>query len=136
MTRDKQIVASVEGANMILRKLLGALVFAVLALQIGTAEAINPFGRSDFELSDSDVKLLTETTRPFFENDSIPIGTVSSWSNPETGNSGTAALVERFEQNGMPCRRIQHDIKLRTVADPYRFVVDRCRVADGTWKLL
>lgn len=121
---------------MILRKLLGVFVFAVLALQGVTAEAINPFGRSDFELSDSDVKMLTETTRPFLEDDSIPIGTVNSWSNPETGNSGTAALIERFEQNGMPCRRIQHDIKLRTVADPYRFVVDRCRVADGTWKLL
>lgn len=121
---------------MIARRSLGALVFATLVLQIATAHAVNPFGRSGIELTNDDVTLLTEATRSFFEDDTVPAGTVKSWNNPKSGNGGTATLVERFEQKGMPCRRIQHDIKLAKVADPFRFVIDRCRVADGSWKML
>jgi len=121
---------------MTMRRVLWALLFAALMLPLAPAHAVNPFGRAGFELTNSDVTMLTETTRPFFEDDSIAIGTVKSWSNPKSGNGGTATLVERFEQKGMPCRRIQHDIKLKKIADPFRFVVDRCRVADGSWKML
>ena len=121
---------------MSLRNTLAAFAFAALALQATTAHAVNPFGRSGFELTNSDVDMLTATTRPFFDDDTIPIGTVKSWNNPKSGNGGTATLVERFEQKGLPCRRIQHDIKLKKVGDPFRFVIDRCRVADGSWKLL
>jgi hypothetical protein len=125
-----------EVADMILRKWLGALVFAALALPVATAQAVNPFGRSGFELTNGDIAILTETTRPFFDDDTVPIGTAKSWNNPKSGNNGTATLIGRFEQKGMPCRRIQHDIKLKTVADPFRFIIDRCRIADGTWKML
>ena len=54
----------------------------------------------------------------------------------ESGNGGTATLIDRFQHKGMPCLRIQHDIKLNKVADPFRFIIDRCRVADGSWKFL
>jgi surface antigen len=121
---------------MTLRRTLSALLFATLMLSAATAGAVNPFGRSGFELTNSDVPLVTEATRPFFEDATVPVGTVKSWSNPKSGNGGTATLVDRFEQKGMPCVRIQHDIKLKTVADPFRFVIDRCRVADGSWKML
>ena len=36
----------------------------------------------------------------------------------------------------MPCRRIQHDITIDGVADPFRYIIDSCQVADGSWKLL
>jgi surface antigen len=121
---------------MILQKSLGALVLVGLALSAVTALAVNPFGRSGFELTTGDVAILTETTRPFFDDDTVPIGTVKSWNNPKSGNNGTATLIRRFEQKGMPCRRVQHDIKLKTIADPFRFIIDRCRVADGSWKML
>jgi surface antigen len=121
---------------MTLRRTLSALLFAALMLPAVTAHAVNPFGRSGFELTNGDITLITETTRPFFEDDTVPVGTVKSWSNAKSGNAGTATLVDRFEQKGMPCRRIQHDIKLKKVADPFRFIIDRCRVADGSWKML
>lgn len=121
---------------MTMRRVLGALLVAALMLPLAPAHAVNPFGRDGFELTNSDVKILTETTRPFFEDDTVAIGTVKSWNNPKSGNGGTATLVERFEQKGMPCRRIQHDIKLKKIADPFRFIVDRCRVADGSWKMM
>ena len=121
---------------MTLRRMLSALLFAALMLTAAPALAVNPFGRSGFELTNGDVTLITEATRPFFEDDTVAVGTVKSWSNANSGDGGTATLVDRFEQKGMPCRRIQHDIKLKKVADPFRFIIDRCRVADGTWKIL
>ena len=121
---------------MTMRRILSALLFVALMLPAATAQAVNPFGRSGFELTNGDITLITEATRPFLEDDTVPVGTVRSWSNPKSGNGGTATLVDRFEQKGMPCRRIQHDIKLKNVADPYRFIIDRCRIADGSWKML
>jgi hypothetical protein len=43
-----------------------------VVLPVATAHAINPFGRSGFELTNSDVPLLTEATRPFFEDNTFP----------------------------------------------------------------
>jgi surface antigen len=121
---------------MTVRRTLSALLFVAVVLPVATAHAINPFGQSGFELTNSDVPLLTEATRPFFEDNTVPVGTVKSWSNAESGNGGTATLIDRFQHKGMPCLRIQHDIKLNKVADPFRFIIDRCRVADGSWKFL
>ena len=121
---------------MTVRGYLAAFLLSALMLAVAPAHAVNPFGRNGFELTNSDVTILPETTKSFFDDDTIAVGTVKSWSNPKSGNSGTATLVDRFEQKGMPCRRIQHDIKLKKIADPFRFIVDRCRVADGSWKML
>ena len=121
---------------MITWKWLSAFVFSALVLPAETAHAINPFSRSGFDLTGSDVQILMETTRPFLEDDTVSIGTAKTWTNPQSGNNGMATLIARFEHQGMPCRRIQHDIKIKTKADPFRFIIDRCRVADGTWKML
>src|SRR5262249_35260515 len=121
---------------MIARRRFSAVVFAILVLLPMAVQAVNPFGRNGFNLTDGDIAILTDTTRPFFDDDTIPLGTVKSWTNPKSGNGGTATLVERFEQKGLPCRRIQHDIKLKKMGDPFRFIIDRCRVADGSWKML
>ena len=57
-------------------------------------------------------------------------------SNPDTGSRGTVELTRIHEYKGLPCRRLQHDIELKRYKDPYRFTLDRCRVADGEWKIL
>jgi len=114
---------------------LCAFIFAALVLPAATAHAANPFGRN-FSLTKDDVAVLADTTRPLLEDDTVPLGTVKSWNSPKSGNGGTVTLVDRFEYKGLPCRRIQHDIKLKKVIDPFRFIVDRCRVADGSWKTL
>jgi len=121
---------------MILARILGTIAVTALLLSAAAAQGINPFGRAGFSLTKTDVATLEAATRPFFEDDTVPLGTARAWSNPDSGNAGTATLVSRFEYKKMPCRRIQHDIKLAKVADPYHFVIDRCQVADGSWKLL
>lgn len=121
---------------MILVRTLVVILATGLFLSTAAAQGINPFSKSGFSLSQSDVAKLEEATKPFYDDASVPLGTARAWSNPESGNHGTAVLVERFEYKKLPCRRIQHDIKLKKIADPYRFVIDRCQVADGSWKFL
>jgi surface antigen len=121
---------------MILARILGAVTVTALLLSSAAAQGINPFSRDGFSLSNSDIAKLEEATRPFYEDVTVPLNTTRAWSNPESGNKGTAVLVSRFEYKKLPCRRIQHDIKLAKMADPYHFVIDRCQVADGSWKFL
>ena len=121
---------------MILARALAVLAVTGLLLSAAAAQGINPFGKAGFSLTKEDVAKLEEATRPFFEDPSVPLGTARAWSNPQSGNGGTASLVSRFEYKKLPCRRIQHDIKLAKVGDPYHFVIDRCQVADGSWKFL
>ncbi len=120
---------------MILARIFAAVTVTALLLSPVAAQ-VNPFSRDGFSLSKSDIAKLEEATRPFYEDVTVPLGTARAWKNPESGNGGTAVLVERFEYKKLPCRRIQHDIKLEKLADPFHFVIDRCQVADGSWKFL
>ena len=122
--------------KQIILKGLGIVAVMALLLSAASAQTVNPFGRPGFNLTEGDVAKLEEATKPFFEDDTIAIGTVRAWQNTESGNAGTATLASRFEHKGMPCRRIEHDIKLAKYGDPFHFVIDRCKVADGSWKFL
>jgi surface antigen len=121
---------------MILVRTFAAIVVMGLFLSAAAAQGVNPFSKAGFSLTKADVAKLEEATRPFYEDATTPLGTARAWNNPESGNGGTATLVSRFEYKTLPCRRIQHDIKLAKVADPFHFVIDRCQVADGSWKFL
>jgi surface antigen len=123
---------------MIVRLISWSLVSGLLlVVAVTPARAANPFGtRSGFNLTAEDIKEMQAATAPFFSDDTVPLGTTRTWSNAKSGNSGAAKLVGRFEERGMPCRRIQHDIKVKRVHDLFHYVIDRCRTPDGTWKLL
>ena len=45
-------------------------------------------------------------------------------------------LVRIFKHQGLACRRLQHDLTLADTPDPFRFIIDRCQVSPGAWKLL
>lgn len=116
--------------------LVACLLAALTAGGVGGAFAANPFARSGFELEAGDIELMTAATQRLYLNEDTPVGTAESWNNPESGNSGSVTLILKHEYKGLPCRRLQHDIQLSTSADPYRFIVDRCKTADGSWKVL
>src|SRR5262245_13441656 len=122
--------------SMILARAFAAFVVIGFLLSVAAAQGVNPFSKSGFSLTKEDIAKLEEATKPFFEDPTVPLGTARAWSNPKSGNGGTASLVSRFEYKKLPCRRIQHDIKLAKVGDPFHFVIDRCQVADGSWKFL
>jgi len=122
----------------VIKFIAGALAAAVLVgtLAVPAQAQLSPFKRSGFELSEEDLELLGAAAQKLYLDESVPVGTVETWSNPASGNTGSVQLIDTFEHKGLPCRRLQHDIKVKDVADPFRYIFDRCKVASGEWKLL
>ena len=119
------------------RIMVATVLVAVIAMGgASVSQAINPFGRSGFELSESDVALLKAAAQKLYLVETVEVGAVEAWKNAETGNNGTVTLTRKRAYKGLPCRRLQHDIRIKTAADPFRFIIDRCKTADGSWKLL
>ena len=106
--------------------------FLLLAAAALTAPAFGQLG-STIDLRDSDIQMAKAAAAKLYENLDTPVGASESWSNPQTGASGTVTLIARMEQNDMQCRRLQHVIKVKSQGDPYNFMFDRCLVG-GEWK--
>jgi len=116
---------------------LALAAFLLAAAVVPPAQAqLNPFTRSGFELSQEDIDLLKAAAAKLYIGETAPVGKAEAWSNEKTGNSGIVQLIGLFDYKGLPCRRLQHDITIKGVADPYRFIFDRCKTADGSWKQL
>jgi surface antigen len=116
--------------------LFSAVVLMVFALSAAGAEAqINPFKRTGFELTEADVALLRAAAEKLYRGEEAPVGRQEAWENSDSGNKGTVELVEIFSHGELPCRRLQHDITLATQS-VYRFIVDRCKLPSGEWKVL
>jgi hypothetical protein len=122
----------------VLKIIAGALAAVVILGALGlSAEAqINPFRRSGFELTQADIDLMTSAGKKLLPDTGAAVGTVETWSNPESGTTGTVQLVGNFEHKNLPCQRLQYDIKIAKVSDPFRYIIDRCQIASGEWKQL
>ncbi len=65
-----------------------------------------------------------------------PVGHSTSWSNPDTGNSGTVTPTKTVASadNGQPCREYQHTV---TIDGKTEQAYGRaCRQADGSWQIV
>ncbi len=100
-------------------------------------ESIFPPGA---RLSNHDLKAMGRSAEPLLEDETLPIGTSRDWSNPESGDHGTIQLVRRFEYSyegsKLPCRELLYHVQVTGSADPYNYRLNRCKVADGSWKTL
>ncbi len=67
--------------------------------------------------------------------ESSPIGQASSWSNPDSGHSGTVTPTRTFETaSGGPCREYQQTV---TISGRTETAYGKaCRQADGTWQIV
>lgn len=113
---------------------LAAAALAWISVNGPAAAQVNPFGR-DIEMSRDDMRRLGEAESRLYVQEPPAVGSTETWSNPKTGRSGTVTLIDSFERNGMPCRKLRHDINPRRHQPSYQFVIDRCRLPDGSWKI-
>jgi surface antigen len=113
-----------------------AAIALCLAVGLPAFAQLNAITRSGLDLTAQDWELMEAAASKLYLTEETPVGAVETWSNQESGNGGSIELIQTGEYQGMPCRRLQHDIKVKNVADPYRFTVDRCKTAEGTWKVL
>jgi surface antigen len=115
----------------------GLLAFSSLPSR---AQIVSPFGPLGLPLTKEDFSNMSAAVRPLLDDESLPLGTTRAWNNPKSGNSGRMTLIGRFETtyqgSNLPCRKIQYHILIKNVADPYNVEINRCRLADGSWKIL
>ncbi|MEQ9606437.1 MAG: hypothetical protein RLN99_02095 [Kiloniellaceae bacterium] len=120
------------------RVLFGApLILALgLILSLPAAAQLNSVTRSGLELTTVDWEMLETAAAKLYQPDAPQVGAVETWSNAESGNQGRIELLQTGEYQGMPCRKLQHEIRVKNVSDPFRFTVDRCKTPEGAWKIL
>lgn len=116
----------------------GAIAASLLLLwPIDAPAQYGRSGRTAVKLSSSDLAIIRKIVREDLTGK--PNGTTIAWSNPDSTNSGTVTLLDRFRSKGRDCRRVKYDIKpgpkqpASVIASSY--VLTSCQLADGTWKL-
>lgn len=115
--------------------LVVCIMVAGLAAPAGAQ--INPFGpTSGDNLTADDRRLAEEASRKVYQAQAPSIGTTQSWSNSASGNSGTITLVKIHDYRGMPCRTLEHRVRINERTEPAVFRIDRCRTQAGEWKIL
>ena len=82
-------------------------------------------------LQPSDIALMQEAARE--RMDGKEVGTRLTWQNPETGNRGVVALLERTETDGLECRRNRHSVEMTREGRRTSLEFKICREAGGEW---
>lgn len=118
-----------------LKSLTILFLFISITLAVPVAAQVNPFVDSDFELAEGDIPILQGAIAKL-ESEDVIVGESVHWRNPDSGNKGIVTYSSDSEFNGLSCRRIQHDIFLQATDRSFRFIEDRCKMEDGSWKTL
>jgi surface antigen len=62
-----------------------------------------------------------------------PSGTIASWSNPDSQNSGSIKPVKKLDKRNQKCEELEYTIRSVIHTECHRFT--SCLGSDGTWKL-
>lgn len=99
----------------------GTLLGAYLGSEIGAS------------LDKSDMMYANRTAQNTFET--APSGQVSSWRNPDTGNSGTVVPTTTYQAaDGQYCREYQQTVTVQ--GQTQQAYGTACRQPDGSWKII
>ena len=83
-------------------------------------------------LDQKDKEMAAQNAQNTFE--SAKTGQGSSWSNPDSGNSGTITPTKTYKANtGQYCREYQQEIMIG--GEPHKSYGTACRQPDGSWKI-
>lgn len=111
-----------------------ALSLALAASGAGGAGAqINPL-KGDIAMSKEELAAMAAAGAKLYDDPTTEPGTAERWQ-ASSGTAGTVRLAETYEFDGMPCARLQHEVQRAGAGDPQAFTIDRCRTADGEWKI-
>jgi surface antigen len=107
-----------KGTGKALATTGGVLIGGLIGNQIGKS-----MDCSDMQTANNNAQRSLETTRD---------GSTSSWSNPNTGYSGTATPTRTwYNERGQPCREILQTISYQGKTEQVTGVA--CRRNDGSW---
>jgi hypothetical protein len=97
---------------------------------------VNPFQTGATGLRGDDWKLMSAAASRLYQQDVVAEGTTGQWSNPKTGDSGAVTVLRSFERNGMACRKVRYDIRVRARSGQRSYTVNWCKTASGEWKMV
>ena len=103
-------------------------IWTVLGIGLG-AMLGNQIGQ---QLDERDRLMMGQSFQTALER--APNNQSSSWSNPNTGNSGyTTPTATRYTTNGTPCREFTQTVMIG--GQSQQAYGTACRQADGSWKI-
>ena len=114
-----------------------AIVLIAVSCLLGTTDA-GAFGilrHSSRDFSDRDIELMEQAAKPLYEDSIRQIGDRESWSNEDSGNSGTVTLQQQGKKDGLFCKGVRHEVHVGKRGRDVELDVVRCLHEDGTWKL-
>lgn len=108
-------------------------VMALITASVAVAQ-IPSTGMSTglLQLSDADVKILTDTALTLYEKDDVKPGDSAVWEDEATGTRGKMVVTEVTREPQL-CVSIQHVVKPAGQSDLVVFVIRRCRADNGEW---
>lgn len=112
---------------------IGAFLIVSALGVAGSHAQIMPF-EEDFDLTKGDLDAMGEAVNPMLDDPKIQPGAKTRWKNEKTGSSGRVDYIKAKTIQGLPCKTIRYNIKLAKPQQLHRFVIDYCKVEDGTWK--
>jgi surface antigen len=83
-------------------------------------------------LDKADMQQYHQTSQRALETQ--PVGQTATWTNPDSGNSGTITPTRTFVQNNQNCREYQQTISVGGKTE--RAFGTACRQPDGSWKII
>jgi surface antigen len=89
---------------------------------------------SNIELTKLDLAIIHRTVDQQVHGKAV--GTTASWSNSDSGNYGTIALVKKYSVNGRPCESVGYTLGTRKMSvPPEHYMLNSCLQPDGIWRI-
>jgi surface antigen len=96
---------------------------------------INPFrGSRGTPLDAGDLAALTEATNRLLDRPQLVSGGIETWSNPQSGASGTATAGNPTQRKGMACRVVRYQTTVPGPRAERSTTLTWCKTKDG-WKI-
>ena len=109
-----------------------------MAFGVGRAGAqVSTFGWSPnaARLTADDWSMLWDSVGALNKSVDPHPGESHSWTNSQSGNSGTVTLERIFRSNDMPCHALRYSIVIATEQTPRTYDLTWCQTEAGEWKM-
>ena len=108
----------------------------IIACLAGPALAqINPFrGSRGTPLNADDLAALQNATDLLLDRPRLAVGDSETWSNPQSGTSGTVTAGNAAQRTGLACRVVRYQISVPGARPERSVTLTWCKTKDG-WKI-
>jgi surface antigen len=131
----KQTAGTILGAGTgaLIGSQIGSGKGQMAAIAIGTLAGAMVGGSIGRSLDDVDRMKAQQTTQTALER--VPDGRASTWSNPNTGHSGSVTPTYTYKDaGGRDCREFRQAVTIEGRTE--EAVGTACRQPDGTWRII